>query len=117
MNERDVKLPNRDVHSDFEVDRPNEETRVEPRSSRYIKIHHLVVQIIRDKDTRPIERKKLRNDTCLFSMHDHKKMKDVLEDVDCSEAMKEEIEQIEKNKTWTLVPRPEDKNKMSIETS
>ena len=24
--------------------------------------------------------------------------------------MEEEIEQIEKNKTWTLVPRPEDKN-------
>lgn len=24
--------------------------------------------------------------------------------------MKEEIEQIEKNKTWTLVPKPEDKN-------
>ena len=24
--------------------------------------------------------------------------------------MKEEIEQIEKNKTWTLVPRPADKN-------
>ena len=24
--------------------------------------------------------------------------------------MNEEIEQIEKNKTWTLVPRPKDKN-------
>ena len=27
--------------------------------------------------------------------------------------MKEEIEQIEKNKTWSLVPRPKDKNVIS----
>ena len=37
-------------------------------------------------------------------------MKDVLEDMDWSKSMKEEIEQFEKNKTWTLVPRLEDKN-------
>ena len=30
------------------------------------------------------------------------------------EAMNEEIEQIEKNKTWTLVPRPRDKNVIGI---
>lgn len=30
--------------------------------------------------------------------------------VDWSKAMEEEIEQIEKNKTWSLFPRPEDKN-------
>ena len=29
--------------------------------------------------------------------------------------MNEEIKQIEKNKTWTLVPRPEDKNVISTE--
>ena len=37
-------------------------------------------------------------------------MKDALEDVDWSKAMKEEIKQIEKNKTWTLVLRPKDTN-------
>ena len=37
-------------------------------------------------------------------------MTDALEDVDQYKAMEEEIEQIEKNKTWTLVPRPENKN-------
>ena len=37
-------------------------------------------------------------------------MKDALEDVDWSKAMEEEMKQIEKNKAWTLVPRPEDKN-------
>ena len=55
-------------------------------------------------------RNKLRNDTCSLSMHEPKIVKDALEDVDWSKAMKEEIEQIDKNKTWTLVPRPEDKN-------
>ena len=43
-------------------------------------------------------------------MHEHKILKYVLEDVDWSKAMKEEIEQIKKNKTWILVPRPDDKN-------
>ena len=43
-------------------------------------------------------------------MKEPKIMKDVLEDVDQSKAMEEEIEQNEKNKTWTLVPRPKDKN-------
>ena len=33
-----------------------------------------------------------------------------LENESWIEAMNEEIEQIEKNKTWTLVPRPKDKN-------
>ena len=37
-------------------------------------------------------------------------LRDSLEDVDYSKDMKEEIEQIKKNKAWTLVPRLEDKN-------
>ena len=46
-------------------------------------------------------------------------VKDALENKIQIEAMNEEIEQIEKNKTWTLVPRPKDKkcdwNKMGIQ--
>ena len=53
---------------------------------------------------------KLRNDTCLLSMKEPKLVRYSLEDLEQSKAMKEEIEQIEKNKTWTLVPRLEDKN-------
>ena len=55
-------------------------------------------------------RNKIRNDTCLLSMQEPKIVKDALEDVDWSKAIEEEIEQIDKNKTWSLVPRPEDKN-------
>ena len=35
---------------------------------------------------------------------------EAIEDDDWYIAMKEEVEKIEKNKTWTLVPRPVDKN-------
>ena len=43
-------------------------------------------------------------------MQEPKIVKESLEDMKQIKSMKEEIEQIEKNKTWTLVPRPEDKN-------
>ena len=39
-HERDVELPDRDVHSDSKVERPNEEMRDEPRLSKYVKRHH-----------------------------------------------------------------------------
>ena len=39
-----------------------------------------------------------------------KTVKDALEDDNWYKAMEEEIQQIEKNNTWSLVPRPEDKN-------
>ena len=44
------------------------------------------------------------------SMKEPKSVKDALEDIDWNKSMEEEIKQIEKNITWTLVLRPEDKN-------
>ena len=38
---RDDELLERDVHNDSEVERPNVETRTEPRLSKYVKRHHL----------------------------------------------------------------------------
>ena len=35
-----IKLPNRDVHSNTKVERQNQETRFEPRLSKYVKRHH-----------------------------------------------------------------------------
>ena len=46
--------------------------------------------------------------------HEPKLVKDSLENLDWSKAMKEEIEKIEKNKTWTLVPKSKDKNVFGI---
>ena len=37
-------------------------------------------------------------------------IKDALDNESLIEAMNEEIEKIEKKKTWTLVPRPKNKN-------
>ena len=50
----------------------------------------------------------------MFSKHkDPKIVKDALEDVEFYKSMEEEFEQIEKNKTWSLVPRSKDKNVIS----
>ena len=78
--------------------------------SKYVKRHHPTTQIIGDKDARPMTRKRLKSESCLLSMKEPKSVKDELEDVDWYKAMEEEIEQIEKNKTWSLVPRLEGKN-------
>ena len=55
-------------------------------------------------------RNRLRSETCLLSKIEPRIVNDALQDDDWYKEMKEEIEKIEKNKTWTLVPRPTDKN-------
>ena len=46
-------------------------------------------------------------------MKESKTVKDALEDDDWHKAMEEEIQQIKKNNTWSLVPRLEDENVIS----
>lgn len=48
--------------------------------------------------------------TCLLADFEPISVKDALENECWIEAMNEEIEKIEKKKTWTLVPGPKDKN-------
>lgn len=55
-------------------------------------------------------RNRLRSETYFLSKIEPKTLNDALQDDDWCKAMEEEIEQIEKNKSWTLVPRPTDKN-------
>ena len=55
-------------------------------------------------------RNRLRNETFLIRKIEPKIVNDALQDNDWCKEIKEEIEQIEKNKTWTLVPRPVDMN-------
>ena len=89
--ERDAKTPHRDVHSDTEAERQNVVTRTEPRLSKYVKRHHLVDQIIGDKEERPMTRNRLRSEACFLSMKEPKTMKDELKDDDWYKAMEEEI--------------------------
>ena len=71
--------------------------------------HHAPDQNIGDKLEGTMTRSKLKV-TCLLIDFEPRSVKDALENESWIEAMNEEIEQIEKNKTWTLVPRPKDKN-------
>ena len=66
-------------------------------------------QIIGDKFDRTMTRKKLKG-TCLLVEFENRNVKDALDNESWIEAINEQIEQIKKNKTWTLVPRPKDKN-------
>ena len=86
------------------------ERRNKPRLAKYVTRHHPIEQIIGDKDTRPMTRRRSRSGTCLVIVLEPKIVKDALDNEDWIQAMNEEIEQIEKNKTQSLVPRPEDKN-------
>ena len=86
------------------------ETRKEPRLEKYVRRHHPTEQIIGDKEARPMTRNRLRSETCFLSKTEPRTVSEALQDDDWYNVMKEEIEQIEKNKTWTLVPRLADKN-------
>ena len=55
-------------------------------------------------------RNRLRSDAYLVSMHEIKIVKDVLDDEGQTQAMNDEIYQIEKNKNWSIVPGLEKKN-------
>src|SRR3978361_2128168 len=45
---------------------------------------------------------------CFVSLQEPKNVKDALLDPDWVKAMQEELEEFERNKVWTLVPKPDD---------
>ena len=98
------------MHDNSGVERNNMETRQEPVLAKYVRRHHPIDQIIGDKEARPMTRSRLRSETCLLSKMEPRIVSEALQDDDWYNAMKEEIEQIEKNKIWTLVPRLTNKN-------
>ena len=92
-----------------EDDNANHSRGKEPVLAKYVRRHHLADQIIGDKSDGTMTRSKLKS-TCLLADFEPRSIKDALGNDSWIEAMNEEIEQIEKNKTWTLVPKPKDKN-------
>ena len=56
-----------------------------------------------------MKRRKLKG-TCLVADFEHRNVKSALDNEIWVEKINEEIEQIEKNRTQTLVPKPKDKN-------
>ena len=74
--------------------------------ARYVKRHHAPDQIIGDRSDGTMTRKKMKG-TCLLVEFEPRNIKYSLGNGSWIEAMNEKIEQIE---TWTLAPRPKDKN-------
>ena len=98
------------MHDNSDAERNKIETRKEPVLEKYVRRHHLADQIIGDKEARPMTRSRLRSETCLLKKMEPRIVSEAIQDDDWYNAMKEQIEKIEKNKTWTLVPRPTNKN-------
>ena len=98
-HERNEELPDGDMHGNSDAERTNMETRKEPRLEMYVRRNYLEEQIIGNKEARPMTRNRLRSETCLLSKVEPRTVSEALQDDDWYNAMKEEIEQIEKNKT------------------
>jgi hypothetical protein len=82
---------------------------------RIIKKNHPENQIIGDINKGVQTRRKLIKDSeqshvAFLSMTEPKNFEEASQDDNWIRAMNEELDQIEKNNTWELVPRPEDKN-------
>ena len=71
--------------------------------AKYVRRHHAPDQIIGDKYNGTMTRNKLKG-TCLLAKFEPRSVKDALDNESWIEAMNEEIEQIEREKTWNLVP-------------
>jgi hypothetical protein len=83
--------------------------------SRYVQKHHPESQILGNKEAGVQTRRKLIDTSssanfALLSMSEPQNFVQASQDDHWVKAMNEELDQIEKNKTWDLVPRPNNKN-------
>jgi hypothetical protein len=80
--------------------------------SKRVQKNHLESQIIGNKNTGVETRMRLSFDSeqAMLSLIEPKSFKESIKIKDWIEAMNDELDQIEKNQTWELVPRPKDKN-------
>jgi FtsZ-interacting cell division protein YlmF len=84
-------------------------------SSRITQKNHLESQIIGEKDKGVQTKRRIIKDTeqshmAFISMVEPKNFNEASEDVNWLKSMNEELDQIEKNDTWELSPRPTNKN-------
>ena len=95
-----------------EVTREESPRRDTKTPSRLVRKNHLEDQIIGSKSTEAQTRRQLLYQTKISYLLqvEPTSIKEACKDESWVKAMNEELDQIEKNKTWELVPRPKDKN-------
>ena len=98
-------------HTPIGEDRPSHKT-----PTRYVQKNHPAEQIIGNEDAGVETRRRKQCQSpeqghiSLLSKIEPKNFDQASRDESWTKAMEEEISQIEKNNTWELVPRPNDKN-------
>jgi regulator of extracellular matrix RemA (YlzA/DUF370 family) len=90
----------------------NEETPLPKDPSKRVQKNHLESQIIGDKNTGVETRRKVIFDSEkeMLSMIEPKSFKEISKSKNWTKTMNEELDHIERNGTWELVPRLKDKN-------
>eukprot|EP00253_Pinus_taeda_P026464 PITA_26464 len=116
-NEEDEDYFPTSNHTDFEEETnegPEEEIIVEEKtSSRYLQKNHPETQILGEKEAVVQTRRTIIEASsylALLSSTEPQNLNEACKDQCWVKAMNEELEQIEKNNIWELVPRPRDKN-------
>jgi len=93
---------------------PKEQIRIEEKSpSKYVQKNHPESQILGQKEAGVQTRRTIAEASsylALLSSTEPQSVQEACKDECWVKAMDEELEQIEKNNTWELVPRPKDKN-------
>jgi hypothetical protein len=93
---------------------PEEQIRIEEKTpSRYVQKNHPESQILGQKEAGVQTRRNIAEASsylALLSSTEPQNVREACKDECWVKAMDEELEQIEKNNTWELVPRPKDKN-------
>lgn len=75
-----------------------------------MRLNHNPDHIIGDEDPEVLTKRRIRENSCMISTIDPRTAKEAFGDYRWIKAMEEELDKIEKNNTWTLVPRPVNKN-------
>eukprot|EP00253_Pinus_taeda_P025917 PITA_25917 len=93
---------------------PEKEIMVEEKTpSTYVQKHHLEAKILEQKEVGVRTRRTITEASsylALLSSIEPQNLNETCKDECWVKAMNEELEQIEKNNTWELVPRPHDNN-------
>jgi hypothetical protein len=114
----DVESQQEDDDNETQENKPytdeedNEEIPLPKAPSKRVQKNHPESQIIGNKNAGVETRRKLTFDSeqAMLSMIEPKSFKEASKSKNWIKAMNEELDQIEKNQTWELVPRPKDKN-------